>query len=354
MLGRVARLRTAMAEDAAEAFLITSATNRRYLSGFTGSAGWLLITSDEAYVLTDFRYVIQVGREAPDFTLIETSDLVTALAKLVQDKGIKRIAVEAAHTTLAEQARREEAMPQVEWLRTTGVVEKLRAVKEPEEIQRIEAAVALADQAFAYIVERLVGRTEQDVARDLEFYMREQGAQRIAFSTIVASGPNGALPHAVPTDRTIQRGDLVTLDFGAVLDGYCSDVTRTVGVGPLDDKQREVYALVLKAEEVGVEAVRPGRLGKEVDADARQVIDAAGYGAAFGHGLGHGIGMEVHEDPPRLSPKGEARLEVGMVSSVEPGVYLEGWGGVRIEDLVVVTQDGCRVLTRAPKELIEL
>ena len=197
MLGRVARLRTAMAEDVAQAFLITSATNRRYLSGFTGSAGWLLITSDEAYVLTDFRYVIQVGREAPDFTLIETSDLVTALAKLVQDKGIKRIAVEAAHTTLAEQARREEAMPQVEWLRTTGVVEKLRAVKEPEEIQRIEAAVALADQAFAYIVERLVGRTEQDVARDLEFYMREQGAQRIAFSTIVASGP-GRYPMRCP------------------------------------------------------------------------------------------------------------------------------------------------------------
>lgn len=351
---RCAKARACLAREGADALLVTSRINRWYLSGFSGSAGWLLLTGQDAYALVDFRYSQQVREQAPGFTPVEGDDLMEALEGLVKRLGLRRIAFEAAHSTVKDQARREELMPGVEWVPTTGVVEEIRAVKEPGELARIERAVALADEAFTYILDRLVGRTEREVALDLELFLRRAGASQAAFPFIVASGPNGAMPHAVPTERVIQRGDLVTLDFGAVVDGYCSDITRTVGVGPLTPKQREIYALVLEAQQAGIAAVRPGRLGKEVDADARRVIEAAGYGENFGHGLGHGLGMEVHEDPPRLSRRGQARLVPNMVTSVEPGVYIPGWGGVRIEDLVVVTEEGCRVLTRAPKELLEL
>ncbi len=354
MSQRIDQLRAALALEGVGAFLITGPVNRRYLSGFTGSAGWLLITPDEPFLLTDFRYVEQVQQQAPAFTLVECEDLVESLAELLGKLGITEVAVEAGHTTLHEQRRREERMPNVTWSPTNGVVERIRAVKEPAELRVIERAVALADEAFTYILDRLVGRTELEVAFDLEFFMRRNGAERLAFASIVASGASGALPHAVPSERRIEKGMLVTLDFGAVVEGYCSDMTRTVGVGPLDERQRDVYNLVLMAQEAGLKGVRPGRLGKEVDADARAVIEAAGYGDHFGHGLGHGVGMEVHEDPPRLSKRGEATLRPGMVTSVEPGVYIPDWGGVRIEDLVVVTENGCRVLTQSSKELVEL
>ena len=351
---RVAALRERLDGLEADAFLVTSRINRMYLSGFSGSAGWLLLSRARAYALIDFRYREQVKQQAPSFEPVEGDDFAESLAKLVKEEGLGRVAFEAAHTSVKDQNRREEMLPQVRWVPTSGVIEEIRAVKEPEELARIERAVALADEAFTYITGRLAGRSEKEVALDLEFFLRRNGAQALAFPSIVASGPQGALPHAVPTDRVIGRGDLVTLDFGAYLDGYCSDMTRTVGIGPLTARQREVYDVVLRAQRAGLEAVRPGRLGKEVDADARAVIEAAGFGKNFGHGLGHGVGMEVQEDPPRLSRRGEARLVPGMVTSVEPGIYIAGWGGVRIEDLVVVTEEGCRVLTRSPKELLEL
>ena len=348
---RIAKLRNRLAEYEADAFLVTGAVNRRYISGFTGSAGWLVITSDQAFLLTDFRYVQQVKRQAPDFTLIEGIDPLDSLGELLSEIQAERVAFETEHTTVKDQTKREQHLPAVTWVPTERVVEWLRITKDDEELREIERAVAVADDAFTYIVDRLTGRTEREVAFDLEMYMRKLGAERLSFPSIVASGPQGALPHAVPSDRTIGPGDLVTLDFGAVVNGYCSDMTRTVAVGRVDERQRELYALVKAAQERGVTAVRAGRLGNEVDAEARRLIDQAGYVEYFGHGLGHGVGLEIHESP-RLSKRGEDRLAPGMVTSVEPGIYIPEWGGIRIEDLVVVEDDGCRVLTRSPKELI--
>src|SRR5690606_18856787 len=239
----------------------------------------------------------------------------------------------------------------VEWVATQRVVEEVRGSKEPGELALIEAAVALADRCFEHILPRLKpGVTEREIAWRREVFMRENGAEALAFPSIVASGPNGAMPHARPTHKPLAAGEFVTLDFGCVWQGYCSDMTRTVFLGEPTDRHRELYDLVLRAQETGVAAVGPGRPGKEVDERARDVIARAGGGDRYGHGLGHGLGLEVHEEGPRLSTRSETVLAPGMVCSVEPGVYLPGWGGLRIEDLVVVTEDGCRILTKSPKQ----
>jgi len=350
---RIERLRQRF-EGEVDAFITSHPANRRYLTGFTGSAGTVVVGRDRAFLLVDFRYVEQAKAQAQGVEIVHFDDLHRSLAQLLSEVKARRVAFEAAHVTVAGERKLREAVPDVAWEPAENWVEELRAVKEPREIEAIQAAVDLADRAFSYIVERLRGRTEREIALDLEFFMRREGASKLAFDTIVASGPNGALPHAVPTDRVVTEGDLVTLDFGAVVDGYCSDITRTVAVGKADGRQREIYQLVLEAQRTGVAAVRPGRTGREVDAEAREVIARAGHGEHFGHGLGHGVGLEVHERPPVLSKLGEEVLQEGMVTSVEPGVYISGWGGVRIEDLVVVTGDGCRTLTRSPKDLIEV
>lgn len=353
MSERIERVRERLRELGLEALVVASAVNRRYLSGFTGTAGILVVGLEEVELLTDFRYTEQAGKQAPGARVVEVADALEGLKASLERLGVRRAGYESHHLTVKAFREWQERVP-VEWAPVDALVEVIRGRKEPREIERIETAVALADRAFEYICARLRGRTEKEVALDLEFFMRKEGAERLAFPTIVASGPNGSLPHAVPTDRVIGDGDLVTLDFGAVVDGYCSDMTRTVAVGKADGRQREIYALVLEAQQRGIAATRPGRLGKEVDAEARRVIEEAGHGERFGHGLGHGVGLEIHEEFPRLSKRGEVRLEPGMVTSVEPGVYIPGWGGVRIEDLVVVEEGGCRVLTRSTKELIEV
>jgi Xaa-Pro aminopeptidase len=232
-----------------------------------------------------------------------------------------------------------------------GLVERLRAIKEPEEIRRIRAASVIADQAFERLLaDGLIGRTEREAALSLEVTMRELGAQRPSFETIIAAGPHGALPHARPRDAVIESGQLVVIDWGAELDGYCSDCTRTVATGELEGQAREVYALVLAAQLAGVEAVRAGSGGRDIDGVARGVIERGGHAEHFGHGLGHGVGMEVHE-APRLSQRSEDELKAGNVVTVEPGIYLPGELGVRIEDLVAVTDRGCEILTSVPKEL---
>lgn len=354
MKSRLERLRRLLAEHEIDAFVCSSPANRFYLSGFTGSAGTVVVGREEAYFLTDFRYVEQAKAQAPDFNLVRYDDALESLGRVLSELGAKRVAYESEHLTVASFQRIQGKINGVTWKPVEKWVERLRAVKEPGELEAIQTAVDLADRAFEYIIGRLKGRTEREVALDLEFFMRKEGAAKLAFDTIIASGPNGAMPHARPSDRVIQEGDLVTLDFGCVVGGYCSDMTRTVAVGKSDGRQREIYRLVLEAQTMGVAAVRPGRLGKEVDEEARRVIADAGYGEQFGHGLGHGVGIDVHESPPVLSKRGEDPLEVGMVTSVEPGIYIPGWGGVRIEDLVVVTDDGCRVLTRSPKDLIHV
>ncbi|MBO8142645.1 MAG: aminopeptidase P family protein [Firmicutes bacterium] len=352
MQARVDKLRAALKEAGLEGLLVTSPGNRRYLSGFTGSAGALLITAGEALLFTDFRYVEQAGRQAPAFTVVQYDDLYAALGERLRTVGTGPVAFEAEHVTVAQMDKLREAAG-VRWEPVRGIVEKLRAVKEPEELELIQKAIDIADRCFDHVVSHLrPGVTEREVAWWIEAFMREHGAESLAFPPIVASGPNGAMPHARPSERPLAAGEFVTLDFGCVWQGYCSDMTRTVFLGNPAQRDRELYELVLTAQQAGISAVRPGRTGREVDAEARRVIAEAGYGDAFGHGLGHGIGLEVHEEIPRLSARSETVLEPGMVTSVEPGVYLPGFGGVRIEDLVTVTEDGCRVLTKSPKELL--
>lgn len=351
---RRARLWERLAAAGVDALVITQPENRRYLSGFTGSEGAVVVGPGPCWLLVDFRYVEQGREEAPDCQLVRFERLEEGLRQVVEAAGVRRLGVEGAHVPVATFDRWREAVAPAELVPVGPVVEGLRAVKEPEELARIEAAVALADRAFSYILPRLrAGRTEREIALELEWFMRTEGAERVSFDPIVASGPRGALPHARPGPRPLSAGDFVILDFGCVAGGYCSDMTRTVVVGPPGPQHREIYEAVLAAQRRGIEAVRPGRNGREVDAEARAVIAAAGYGEHFGHGLGHGVGLAVHETPPRLSPTADdTPLEPGMVTSVEPGIYLPGFGGVRIEDLVVVTEAGCRVLSQAPRELI--
>lgn len=356
MRTRIEQLRALFDDAGIDGLLVTGATNRRYMTGFTGTAGMALITRDEALFMTDFRYVEQAKQQAPDYELVRYDDPYATLNERLQRYKGKRIGFESHHVTVDELERLKEAggeAPPVEWVPIKGLVEQLRGRKSEEELALIEKAVDIADAAFTYILDHMrPGVTEKEIAWKLEVFMREQGADALAFPPIVASGPNGALPHARPTDRPLAAGEFVTLDFGCVWQGYCSDMTRTVFIGEPTDEQRALYELVLKAQLAGVEAVKPGVVAKDVDAAARSVIAEAGYGEYFGHGLGHGIGMDVHEEIPRLSTRGAVVLEPGMVASVEPGVYLPERGGIRIEDLVVVTEGGCRILTKSTKELL--
>lgn len=351
--GRLGAIRKRLAESGLDALLIQSPINRRYLSGFTGSAGALVISRDDAWILVDFRYVEQAKVQAPSFHQVKFDNLLESMASVLKEAGLKRVGFEATHVSVQTHTQLTTKVPEADWVPTSQWVEEVRGIKDASELAVMQRAIDIADQAFTHILGFLApGRTELEVALELEFFMRKAGAQSLSFATIAASGPNGALPHASPSDRALQKGDLITLDFGCVVDGYASDMTRTVAIGSVDERGKELYDLVLRAQMAGIEAVRPGRRGKEVDAVSRDVIAQAGYGEFFGHGLGHGVGLEVHEEFPRLSVRGEVELQPDMVCSVEPGVYIPGWGGIRIEDLVVVTPDGCRVLSHSDKHLI--
>lgn len=353
---RLARLRARLEELDLPGLLVTGPANVRYLSGFAGS-GFLVVAGERPVLVTDGRYAEEAEAEAPGFELIvyrREAELRERLQALVREVGLPRLACEEAHLSLARHRWFREALEGVELVPRDGLVEGLRQVKDPGEVARIRRALALAEDAFERLLPAVgPGRSERELALELEFTMRRLGAEGASFDLIVASGPNSSRPHARPGDRRVERGDLVLFDFGAVLGGYCSDTTRTVVVGPPQPRQREVYELVLAAQEAALRAVRPGATGDEVDRAARQVLEAAGYGEQFAHGTGHGVGLEIHE-APRLSPGREDRLEAGMVVTVEPGVYLPGWGGVRIEDLVLVTEEGCERLNRTAKEFLVL
>jgi Xaa-Pro aminopeptidase len=354
---RLSTLRQKMAEQKLDAMLVTQAENRRYLSGFTGSAGYLFITATQAHLATDSRYWEQVGQQAADFTLakIEAGKSNQLFADLVRAAGATRVGYEAGDISVASYRELQKAL-RPDWARaiarlvpTKGLVEGLRAIKDADELALIEQAVALGDAAFAYGVRHMQpGMTEKQAAWEIERYLREHGAEGVAFELIVASGPNGAMPHARPSDRVIQAGEPIVIDMGCRIDGYNSDLTRTIVLGEPGEKFREVYAIVLKAQIAAEAALRAGLKGKEVDAVARQIIVEAGYGDYFGHGLGHGVGLAVHEEPG-LGKLGEKALQPNMVCTIEPGIYLPGEFGVRIEDMAVVTADGCRVLTKAKK-----
>ncbi len=352
---RADRLGERLPDNGIDVLLVTNGVNVRYLTGYTGSNGVALVGSDTRVFVTDFRYVEQAAEEvdasfdrrrSPQHLLEGVEDALPA--------GEFRLGFEADHVSVSEHARLRELLPErIELVATTGLVEDLRAVKEPGELASIRAATELADEAFAVLIAGgLVGRSERDLALELEYELRRRGAQRPSFEPIVAAGPHGALPHARPRDTEVKSGELVVIDWGAQLDdGYCSDCTRTVAAGPVNDAAREVYELVLDAQLAALEDVKAGAAGREVDAVARSAIHAAGHGEQFGHGLGHGVGLEVHE-APRLAQRSEAVLVAGNVVTVEPGVYIPSEFGVRIEDLVVVTDDGCEILTSLPKDLI--
>ncbi len=354
--GRLAALRVALGTHEVDAFVVTNLLNVRYLSGFTGSNGVLVVTGDDARLVTDGRYREQAAAELGDACVdgpigltIESIDFDGALAAAVA--GRVRVGLEAATITWAAQRRYAERFAGSELVPLSNVVELLRAVKDAGEIERIERAAEIADAALAQSIGRLHGRpTERDFAFTLETAMRRMGADGPSFDTIVASGPNGARPHARPSSRRIERGDLVVLDFGAKLGGYHSDMTRTVCVGPPSPQQRRLFDVVLAAHETARSGVRAGVATKGIDALARGVIGEAGWAEQFDHGTGHGIGLAVHEYPI-LSRATPGALERDYVVTVEPGVYLAGLGGVRVEDTVVVGESGCRSLTLFPKSL---
>jgi len=349
---RVAALRAQLEEQELDGLLVTNLTNVAYLSGFTGSAGALVVTADQTLLVADFRYFTQVEQQAPEWTLVKADPgekLEDRIADTVAHLDVKRLGFEAQSLTVAlheqftAKASPEKLSP------TKDLVEGLRKVKDDTEIAAIRVAADLADQALAHVLKYVEpGVTERELAAELEYFMKRAGADQPSFPSIVAAGPNSALPHAGITDRPVQPGDLLLFDLGAKRGGFCSDLTRTVCVGEADAWQREIYALVYQAQRIGLEGVRAGAGGIEVDRRVRDFLKAAGYGEHSGHGLGHGVGRDIHEGP-RLSPTSEDTLEPGMVVTVEPGLYLPHRGGVRLEDLVVVTTDGCEILSHSSK-----
>ncbi len=350
---RLAKLRSALVEHELDVILVSQPENRRYLSGFTGSAGWLLISAERAVLATDFRYFEQVGREAPRFELARIKGkLSDLLPGLLADLGVQRLGFESQHVTVDQLYAWSQATDGLEWVPLKEAVEAIRAVKDESEIEVLRRSAALTDAAFAHLWEGIrPGMTEREAAWEIETYMRTHGASKVAFDLMVAAGPNGALPHARPGDRVIQSGEPIVLDIGCVLDGYCSDMTRTICLGQPDPKYLEVWEIVLEAQEMVEATIHAGMSGIEADAVARDLIKRAGYGEQFGHGLGHGVGLAVHESPwaSRLS---EDTLAEGMTLTIEPGIYLPGEFGVRIEDLVVVREGGVEILTGTPKRAV--
>jgi len=352
---RLGKLREAMGSVGIEVLLVTGISNLRYISGFTGSTGIGLVTEHDALFFADPRYTAQAAMECPDFEITPVlNGFVAALSSVIRDKGWHAVAFERHHVRFATYEELRDSMPGVRLVPTSNLIEDLRAVKDEHEVAAIRRAAEAADAAFSHALKVLrPGMTERELALEIEWHMRKLGAAREGFPSIVASGPRTALPHASPTDKPIQKGEFVTMDFGAYMDGYNSDITRTVCLGTADAKQREVYDVVRRAQQLGVEAIRPGVKGQDVDRAAREFIANHGFGPNFGHGLGHGIGLEVH-DVGALNKTSNLELKAGMVFTVEPGVYIEDWGGVRIEDDVLVTESGAERLTHSTRDLLEL
>ncbi|MBR7071057.1 MAG: aminopeptidase P family protein [Clostridia bacterium] len=337
------------------AALVTSGASRRYLTGFPSSAGAVLITEQGAWFLIDFRYIEKARETVTSCQVAEALSTKDQIAEYLTKVGATELWIETRNLSLAAYRDWQKSLPEVrvsdcplldDWLAA------MRAVKSPDELSAIRAAGQITDAAFAHILSCLrPGMTEREVALELEFFMRKNGSEGVAFDTVAVSGKNSSLPHGVPTDKPLGKGDFLTMDFGAVQHGYCFDMTRTVAIGSVSEEQKRVYKTVLAAQNAAFGVLRAGVPGKTVDRAARDVIENAGYHGAFGHSLGHSVGLEIHEDPT-AAPRSEALLPAGTVITVEPGIYLAGRFGVRIEDTVFVTADGYENLTHSPKELI--
>lgn len=329
--------------------------NRNYLSGFTGDDSFLFITKEKSYFITDSRYTEQAQNEVVGFEVVEYKPPIhDFVSSLVEKHNVKRLGVEEDKLSFSDYIIYKEKLNGVELVQLEQTIEKIRMIKDAEEIKLIETAASIADKAFEHILGFIkVGMTEIEVALELEFFMKKLGASALSFPTIVASGNRSSLPHGTASEKVINEGDFITLDFGCVYKGYCSDMTRTIVLGKANEKQKEIYNTVLEANEAALKAVKPGISCAALDKIARDIIVERGYGERFGHGLGHGVGREVHE-LPYVNARSKFDLEPGMVITDEPGIYIPGFGGVRIEELVLVTEDGYRVLSKSPKHLIEL
>ncbi|MEW6141864.1 MAG: aminopeptidase P family protein [Chloroflexota bacterium] len=356
MLARVGKLRRALSDNGLDGFLVTNLTNCRYLSGFTGSTGWLLITADRAGIAVDSRYVEQARHECPEFELIPIRGYFPDwFFTLAVDLRAVRWGIESQAISLAAYHQTTEKIASdrlpLQLVSTSNMVESIRTIKEPDELDKMTQAARLADRAFEHALSvARPGITERQLAWEIERFMRENGSEPVSFEIIVASGPNSALPHARPSERVIEAGEPILLDFGARIAGYCSDFTRTICLGEPDPTLFRVYTIVLGAQLTALATMEAGMTGEQADQLARTVIAEGGYAETFGHGLGHGVGLDVHESP-RLGTRSTDVLQQGVTFTIEPGVYLPGWGGVRIEDTVVMENQRVRPLTNARKTL---
>jgi Xaa-Pro aminopeptidase len=353
---RLQKLRPSIAERGLDALLISGLENLRYLSGFTGSSGWVFVSGQSAILATDFRYIEQAKGESPDFEITQIKQQIhNWLPGLVSDLGWHKLGFEANFISYDSYHKLSEAIKtkrvNLELLPTNGIVEQLRSIKEPGELGFITKAIELSDAAFEQT--RAIirpGIMEKEAAWEIEKILRQEGSEGIPFEIIVASGPNSALPHARPTEKIICSGEPVLIDMGARINGYCSDFSRTLFLGEADKTFRDIYNIVLKAQATAIERIKSGMDASHADRLARNVVEQAGYGAAFGHGLGHGVGLAVHEFPA-LGPNSSDSLVDGMVFTIEPGIYLPGRGGVRIEDMVVLENGKAKVLSEGNKNL---
>jgi Xaa-Pro aminopeptidase len=351
---RLKGLREGMAQNGIGCVLIYSDVNRNYLTGFTGDESYIVVTPDEAIFITDSRYTEQASKQVAGFEVRRYDSKITdTLIGLIKSLHTDNLGFENSLMTYDMYEELKTNLEGIAFIKLNGLVENLRIIKDNSEIEKIQKAANIADEAFSHMLGFIKqGMTEKEVGLELEFYMRRLGASGLSFTSIVASGSRSSLPHGTASDKVIEHGDFLTLDFGCVYEGYCSDMTRTVVIGEASKKQEEIYNIVLKANEEALKEVKPGITGAGLDMVARKIIAESGYGENFGHGLGHGVGMQIHELPFVSSKKGSIPLKAGMVITDEPGIYLPGFGGVRIEDLVLVTGNGCRVMSSSPKNLI--
>lgn len=354
MMDRVEKLRIKMSESGIESFLITNNYNLNYLTGFTGTTGIALITLENAYFITDFRYTEQASKECVGYEIIKNEQpIFEVLGELIDSVNVANMAFEEQYLSFYKYTELERLIS-CELIPVTGMIETLREVKDVTEIETIRKACQIADNAFEYILTYIKpGMTEISVANELDFYMRSLGASGVSFETIVASGYRSAMPHGVASDKVIEAGDMITIDFGCYYNGYVSDMTRTISLGEPTDEMKNIYNIVKEAQQRVLDVAKPGMSGVELDAVARDYITEQGYGAEFGHSTGHGIGLEVHEGP-NVSKISDKIFVPGNVITNEPGIYVPGVGGVRIEDDMLVTEDGIDRLTHTTKELIIL
>ena len=352
-MDKIRKLRELLLTLDCDAALLTSFPSRLYFSSFSGGDGYLFITKNSCYIVTDSRYTLQVHQESKSFALIEGADTNYELLKPITEKeDIKKIAFEDCEITVSSFNLLKTALPDAKFKPLGNMLREIRRTKNAVELKKIKASLALSEYALSKTLEKIsAGMSETEVAAILEGYMRSEGAEKTSFDTICASGIRSALPHGMASGKIIEKGDFLTLDFGCVLDGYCSDITRTFVIGSITDYQKEIYSIVLKAQLQAEKVIVSGILAKEADATARNIINSHGYGKKFGHSLGHGVGLEIHE-LPNLSPRSTATLCPGDVVTVEPGIYIENFGGVRIEDMVYIGEKNAEILTKFPKELI--